>query len=48
MNEVICHIGSYDAFEAYKLVWALMAMNVATIGVAAAVVLIIRNWWISR
>lgn len=38
MNEVICHIGSYDVWEAFKLSWALLVLNGLSLGAIYGVI----------
>jgi len=44
MNEVICHIASYDAIAAYKLTMQLFALHLATFAGIGVVVLIIQRF----
>lgn len=44
MNEVVCHIASYDAVAAYKLIWQLFALNLVTFAAIGGLVLIVRSF----
>lgn len=43
MNEVVCHIASYDAMAIYAVTWKLMALNLTTFGAIAGVALIVHK-----
>lgn len=43
MPEVACHIVGYNAFEAYKLIWQLFALNLVTFGAIGGVALIVHG-----
>jgi hypothetical protein len=40
MQEVVCHIGSYNVWEAFKLTWALLVLNGLTIGGIGALLML--------